>query len=439
MSDTAALAVGSPAKEAALTFLTELVVVLCAALVCGALARRVGLPKMVGEIAAGALLGPTVLGAWWPDVQRALFPPIGTGSEMVYGLGQLAVVMLVGVAGMHVDLGMLGRRVRAIAAIGTLGLAVPLVAGVVVGLLVPVPLRPESVGQLTFASFLGIAMAVSAIPVIARILMDLGMAAHDIAQVILAAAIVDDLVGWVLLSVVTGVASNGTGTSTLVMSSGAALAMFAVLSISALPGVRRYLVARCARWSVSVSTTAAVTVIIVFAVAGQSAGFEPVIGAFFGGIVVATATAAGSRAHEPLRAMVIAFFSPVFFVTVGLRLDVTELLGLSTAILTAVICVVAVVTKFAGAGLGAKIGGYSGREAWAIGAGLNVRGVIQIVIATTALQCGVFGPEVFTALVVTTIVTVAIAGPVLERAIPRSESVMPVDTRSGTKEVGDHV
>lgn len=423
MSNTAVTAAAALSKDVSLIFFADLVILLLAALACGAVAGKIGLPKMVGEIAAGILLGPTVFGRLFPETKDALFPSAGTGSEIISGLCLLAVVLLVGVAGMHVDVDKLKQRLAGIATISVLGLAVPLAGGMAVGYLVPEPLRPAAVDRTVFALFLGTAVAVSAIPVIARILMDLGLASHEIAQVILAAAIVDDVAGWLLLSAVTGMASDS-GTGGVAVLKMAVAAIVAVVALTALtrPALRNRLARRCSRWSAPTSTTVTVATIIVCATAGQLLGFEPVIGAFFAGILVIAATPAGSRVHKPLHAMAVAFFGPIFFATIGLQLDLGRLLSGPVLALTASICVVAVLSKFLGAGMGARISGFSWPESVAVGAGLNTRGVIQIVIAMVGVRCGVFSPEVFTALVVTTIATTAIAGPVLKRTLtPRRQ------------------
>lgn len=151
-------------KDVSLIFFADLVILLLAALACGAVAGKIGLPKMVGEIAAGILLGPTVFGRLFPETKDALFPSAGAGSEVISGLCLLAVVLLVGVAGMHVDVDKLKQRLAGIATISVLGLAVPLAGGMAVGYLVPEPLRPAAVDRTVFALFLGTAVAVSAIP-----------------------------------------------------------------------------------------------------------------------------------------------------------------------------------------------------------------------------------------------------------------------------------
>ncbi len=422
------LAAGALPKDVSLIFFADLVILLVAALACGAAANKIGLPKMVGEIAAGVLLGPTVFGRLFPETADVLFPSAGAGSEIISGLCLLAVVLLVGVAGMHVDVDKLKQRLAGIAAISALGLAIPLAGGIAIGYMVPEPLRPAAVDRTVFALFLGTAVAVSAIPVIARILMDLGLASHEIAQVILAAAIIDDVAGWLLLSVVTGMAADaGAGGLAALKMAAVAIAAVAALAVLVRPALRKRLARQCSRWSAPTSTTVTVATIIVCATAGQLLGFEPVIGAFFAGILVTAATPSGSRVHKPLHAMAVAFFGPIFFATIGLQLDLGRLLSGPVLALTATICVVAVLSKFLGAGLGARISGFSWPESIAIGAGLNTRGVIQIVIAMVGVRCGVFSPEVFTALVVTTIATTAIAGPVLTRALaPSRLPVAPV-------------
>lgn len=447
---TATVTMGSLPKDVTVVFFANLVLLILCALICGFIAARAGLPKMVGELAAGVLLGPTVFGQIAPGAHHALFPAKGTSFELISGISQLAVVLLVGVAGMHVDVDKLRQRLAGIAAISALGLAVPLAGGVAVGLILPEPLKPHAVDRTTFALFLGIAISVSAIPVIARILMDLGLTSHEIAQLILAAAIVDDVAGWVLLSVVTGIATDeGTHPGTFAKLGASAVVVMLLIAMLGRERIRRRIVARCANLHGSTITAVALVTIILFATGGQLLGLEPVIGAFIAGIVIISATPRGSSVHRPLHVMVMAFFSPIFFAAIGLQLNLSMLLTIPVAVSTIVICGVAVASKFAGAGFGAKLSGFSWRESTAIGAGLNTRGVIQIVIAIVGVRCGVFGTEVFTALVVTTILTTVVAGPVLRRTLkgntprgasaPKSPAALAASPLPLTLPLPDHI
>lgn len=407
--------------HALLVLLLQVGLLLCAALLLGRLANRLGMPAVVGELCAGVLFGPTVLGHLAPHLAAWLFPRTAAQFNLLDAIGQLGVVLLVGVTGMEVDLGLVRRKGTVALRVGLAGLVIPLAAGIAAGAVAPRSLLSGSTDRVTFALFVGVAMCVSALPVIAKTLSDMNLLHRDIGQLTIAAGVVDDVIGWLLLSVVSAMATVGVRAGTVASSLGLLALAVLVTATVARPLVRRVL-ARCRRSSGSGPTIAAtVSVIVLSAAATQAMGFEAAFGAFLGGLVVGSANSVESvdlARLAPLRTTVVSVFAPLFFATAGLRVDLTAL-ARTVPLLTAVAAVlIAVAGKFAGAYLGALSSRLTKWEALALAGGMNARGVIQIVVAAVGLRVGVLDTTTYTVVILVAITTSLMAPPILRCAMP---------------------
>jgi Kef-type K+ transport system membrane component KefB len=401
-----------------IAFVLALALLLLTARTLGALAERCRLPAVVGELTAGVLIGPSVLGHVAPGVTGRLF---GSPEQMhlVDAVGQLGVLLLVAVAGTHLDPGLL-RRVRMTAATVSLGgLLIPLAAGIALGYVLPVPMVPGGPGDRgVFALFLGVAMCVSAIPVIAKTLSDMRLLHRNIGQLTIAAAFIDDALGWLLLSVVAAAAVAGVSAGAVALS---VLHLVGFLVFAATLGrllVRRLMTAAAARPADTPAVATAVVLVLLGAAATQSLGMEPVFGAFVAGVLIT-----GARSAQPklagLRTIVSAVLAPLFLATAGLRMDLTALASPRVAATAAAVLAVAVVGKFAGAYLGARLRRLGTWESLALGAGMNSRGVIEVIVALTGLRLKVLDTAGYTVIVLVAIVTSVIAPPLLRLAMRR--------------------
>ncbi|MCX5243625.1 cation:proton antiporter [Streptomyces prunicolor] len=399
-----------------LVFLLQIGLLLLTATVFGRLAVRMGMPSVVGELCSGILLGPSVLEHAAPDFSAWLFPRDGGQLHLLDAVGQLGVLLLVGIIGVHLDMGLLRTRRATVTRISLCGLLVPLGLGTGVGFLLPQPLSGE--GDRTIqALFLGVAMCVSAIPVIAKTLMDMGMIHRNVAQLTLAAGMVDDVFGWLMLSVLSAMATAASLLSGLLRGL-AGLAV--VLLVAALIG--RPLVSKVFQWANRAETQApamsAVVILIVLSAAGTTAlGLEGVFGAFVCGIMISRYGRPDPVLIGSLRSIVMTVLAPVFFATVGLRVDLTALADPTVLAVAALVLTVAVLGKFAGAYLGARLSRLTGWEALALGAGMNARGVIELIVATVGLQVGILSVEMYTVIVLLAVVTSLMAPPILRVAM----------------------
>ena len=417
-----------------LLFLVQVGVLLALALVLGRVGRRFGLPAVVGELLVGVLLGPSLLDHVAPAFSHWLLPKATGQFHLLDAVGQIGLVLLVGMTGIEIDLRLARRRGATALRVSSAGLLLPLALGIGAGLVLPGlgspgQLVPRGVDRATFALFLGVAMCVSAIPVIAKILNDMNLMHRDIGQLTMAAGMVDDVVGWLLLSVVSAMATTGVEAGSIGL---AVLWLAVIVAVAATGG--RALVGVALRWagrSGEPGPTIAVAVITIVAcgAASAAAGLEPVFGAFVGGIVIGSCPDLDLSRLAPLRTVVMYVFAPLFFATAGLRMDLTALAGPVVLLAGLALLVLAVVGKFAGAFLGAVSSRLTRWEGLALGAGMNARGVVQVVVATVGLRLGVLTTATYTIVILVAIATSLMAPPILRVAMRRVERTAEEDLR----------
>jgi Kef-type K+ transport system membrane component KefB/uncharacterized protein YbdZ (MbtH family) len=420
-------------------FLLDAGTLLLLALLLGRIAIRLGMPAIVGELCAGVVLGPSVLGHAVPRFFNWFLPQNTAQFHLLDATGQVGVLLLVGLTGVYMDLGLVRRRGTTAMRIGVAALLVPLGLGVAVGLLLPHSVFPASVARGTFALFLGTALGVSAIPVIAKTLMDMRLLHRNVGQLIVCAVTVDDTAGWLLLSVVTAMATTGVRAGRITLSVGY-LALVIVCAAAVRPVVRRVLRAMSRSHGAGGDGALAAFVaalVLLAAAATQAMGFEAVFGAFVCGFMISSCRVLDTARLEPLRTAVMSLLAPLFFATAGLRID---LLGLDkpVVLLTGlVILAVAILGKFAGAYAGARLSHLGRWEALALGAGVNARGVVEIVVAMVGLRLGVLTPQMYTIIILVAIVTSLIAPPVLRSTMKRVEQTAQEQLRGLSPGVPD--
>ena len=390
-----------------LVFWTQLLVLVAAARFCGAVMRRLNLPSVIGQLGAGVILGPSIFGRVWSDGFEWFLPEHEISSGALFAVSWLGVAFLLVTAGFETDLGLIRRLGRAAALVTGFSLVVPLIGGLVVGGVLPESfIGPES-DRTVFALFVAAALAVSALAVIAKILSELGLMRRDFGQITVAAGMANDVVGWIMLAVFTGFATSGEVSASGIVRTVGGLAIFLVLAMT----VGQRVVDRALRWvrrdgpDVAGAMTVVVMTMLIYGVATQALGIEAVLGAFVAGVVLHRSRFQQREVLDHLESVTNTFLAPVFFATAGLRVDL-GLLGQDDAIAWAgVVVAVAIVAKFVGAFVGAKLAGQSNRAATALGAGLNARGALEIVIASVGLSLGVFTETAYTVIVIVPLIT----------------------------------
>jgi Kef-type K+ transport system membrane component KefB len=381
--------------------------------ILGEFFRRLKMPLVVGELVAGIILGPTLLGKFVPEAGQYLFTTNGSLGLVLNGIGTISVVMLLFVAGMEVELSLIRQQGKTAFKTSIVGLIIPLLLGFGVGYFYAHYLGGTAGKDvLVFALFIGTAMAISALPVIARTLMDLNLFKTKVGMIIIAAAMFDDLVGWLLFSVVMGLINTGANPFNLLYTLGYTI-LYALLMLTigrivinkSLPWAQRNL-----SWPGGVLAFS-LGIAFLGAAFTEKIGIHAIFGAFIAGVAVGDSVHMNERMREIIHQFVTNIFAPLFFVMIGFKLDFVQNFDIQ---IVATVLVLAVVCKLLGAGLGAYWGGLSTREIMAVGFGMNARGAMEIVLGLLALQAGVITAPLFVALVIMAVITSIMAGPMLQ-------------------------
>jgi Kef-type K+ transport system membrane component KefB/mannitol/fructose-specific phosphotransferase system IIA component (Ntr-type) len=396
------------------TLFLSLGVLLAGARLLGELARRYNQPIVLGEILAGVVLGPTVLGAISPRILHALFPAEGAPALCMDGLTTLAIALFLVVAGMEVDLSTMWRQGRSAISVGVAGILLPFGLGLVLAWYLPMMLGATAESnRLIFALFFATALSISALPVIARTLMDLNIYRSDLGMVVIAAAVFNDLVGWIIFAVILGLLGTGPGHAWSIKQTIVLTLLFSGLMLTVVRwAVHRVLpfVQAHTGWPGGVLGFA-LSLALLSAAFTEWIGVHAVFGAFLAGVAIGDSVHLREHTRTIISRFISFFFAPLFFASIGLRANFVA--GFD-ARLVAMVLVIACVGKIVGCGLGARLSGMRGCEAWATGLGMNARGAMEIILGILALQHKVIDERMFVALVVMAIVTSLISGPAMQ-------------------------
>lgn len=401
--------------------LVQLAVMLATTRVLGEVMRKLGQPPVVGELAGGVLLGPSVFGLAWPDLQATIFPRIQSQADLLAVVAWLGVLFLLIVTGLETDLALIRKKGRTALLISAGGIITPFATGFALGELLPASFLVDAHMRVIFALFMAVAMSISAVPVIAKVLFDLKLMRRDIGQLTLAAAMVDDTIGWLLLSVVAGLASRGALDVTSVGISAGTAVLFLLFALTV--GGRLVDGVLVVVDEAVGTATAQLSTVLVLALAAaaftQAMNIEAVLGAFVVGILAGQARRFRSEVGHALEAVTTGFLAPIFFASAGLKVDLVRLFDADVLVVAAVVLAIACVGKFAGCYVGAWAGGLPRWERLAVGSGMNARGAMEIIVATVGLSLHVLTPEMYSVIVMVAIVTSLMAPPLLRFCLAR--------------------
>ena len=420
-----------------ISFLLQITAMLAVPLLFGQLLRRAKQPAVLGEMMGGILLGPTILGALSPALHAWIFtasPGATSAREATIKLGMLFFLF---VAGLEINLSDLRRIGKRAAAIGLIGTLVPIAVGVGVVYALPRDFWGEAVQAhfLSFALFVGMNLANSANPVIARILMDLGIMKSEVGTMIMTATVFDDLVNWTLFAIIlSDIAPANPEASTSLPAS--ILLVFAFFV--AVLGLGRWLGPRALRWTkrnlswpaglIGISTLA----VLVSALGAEKLGIHAFLGAFLAGAALSGNDAEHGEANEVVSQFALSFFAPIYFVSMGLNANFITSFDVG---MVALILVVAVASKMGSVLLGAWVARMPiERETMAIAAGLNARGATGIILAGVGLANRVIDERIFVAIVVMCWVTSLAAGPAMNALLRGRAAVGPTRAASPARE-----
>jgi K+:H+ antiporter len=402
-------------------FLGQIVALIVCGRLIGELMQRIRQPAIMGQLIAGMLLGPSVFGALLPDLQHSLFPDTPDQKAMLNAVSELGILLLLLLTGMETDLSVIRRSRRTAFSVSIAGIAIPFVCGFILGELLPAAMLPDPHKRFVAALFLGTALSISSVKIVALLVRELGFLRRTVGQVIVASAIIDDTVGWIIMSVTFGLALHGGIDLANVMRSVLGTAIFLVLSFT----IGRRLVFLLIRWANDhfVSELPVITMILVvtgtMALLTDAIGVHTVLGAFIGGILVGQSPILTRHIDDQLRGLIVALFMPVFFGMAGLSANLRALTNPDMVMLTIGLIVIASIGKFSGAVLGGRVGGLTLAESLAVGCGMNARGSTEVIIASIGLSMGVLNQSLFTAIVTMAVVTTMSMPPMLRWAFAR--------------------
>src|ERR1700723_221624 len=413
-----------------MTMFLALAVLLGTAKLAGELMHKLGQPSVFGEIFAGILLGPTLLGHFKPHIYAALFPTTGPMPIVLDTVTTLGVVFFLLTAGFEIDLRSIFRQGKSALLVSIFGVAFPFGAGFLAAEVFPRYMGSEAgANPLIFALFVGTALSISALPVIAKILMDLNLLRTEMGTVIISSAMFDDLVGWILFSFVLGMMHPPAGGSAVdgVKHTIVLVVLFVGLTLS----LGRWLIDKIlpvlqahTSWPGGV-----LGFIFTLTMAGAAfteyAGIHAVFGAFVVGIAVGESGHLRKRTSEHIHQIVTNVFAPFFFASIGLRTNFVSNFNLG---LTLTVIGVACVGKLLGAGWGARLGGMDRTSSLAVGLAMNARGAMEIILGILALQAGLIRDNMFVAMVTMALFTSLLSAPAIHFLVSRRRTLTLKET-----------
>ncbi|UII34742.1 cation:proton antiporter [Fulvivirga ulvae] len=396
-----------------INLLIQLGVILSFARLMAELARKFNQPAVVGEILAGIILGPTILGNVNPEIFAMLFPTTGASAVVLDGFVQIAVVLLLFIAGLEVDLHIVWQQGKQALSVSMMSLIVPFVAGFIITWFFPDLFGYTEEGKkLVFAMFIGTMMAITALPVVARVLMDLEIFKTRMGMLIIASAMIIDLLGWIIFTVILNMMGNASETlslgRTIWISIGFTILMLTAgkgLINKALPWINKRLAWPGGLLSLSLALC------FLAAAFTEYVGIHSIFGAFIMGVALGDSKHLSERAKEIIHQFINNIFAPLFFVSIGLGIDFISSFNLQIVL---VLLVSAFIFKIFGATLGARMGGLSKYDAFAVGFGMNTHGTLEVILAAIALQAGLITDEIFVAILVLVVASILASAPLMK-------------------------
>jgi len=387
----------------------------------GEIMQRFGQPAVIGQLLAGLILGPSLFGWVWPAAHDLIFPKSAEQKDLITGLANMGVMMLLLLTGMETDLKLVKKVGVPAFAITAMGVTVPFACGFALGYLLPDSLLPHAGERLVAGLFLGTALSISSIKIVAMVVREMNFMRRNLGQIIVAAAILEDTTGWIIVSITLGIAGVGAVEMGALAKTVLGTAIFLILAYT----VGRRLVFWLIRWvnDTFVSEYAVITAILIvmcgLALVTQGLGVNTVLGAFVAGVLIGESPILSQHIEDQLRGFITAFMMPVFFGLSGLSADLTIMKDPTLALLTIGLVVIASVGKFGGAFAGGKLGGLTARESLAVGCGMNARGSTEVIVATIGLTMGALSQNLYTMIVTMAVITTMAMPPMLRWALQR--------------------
>ena len=398
----------------------QISVIILVSRVVGSLAAKIRQPRVIGEVLAGILLGPSLLGWMAPELSVSLFPPASFGA--LYALSQLGLVLFMFMVGLQLDVQELRHQGRAAIVISHASIATPMALGGLLAVYLYPRLSSASVNFVEFALFMGAAMSVTAFPVLARILSERGLTGSRMGTMAIACAAIDDVTGWCVLAYIVGRVRTAQSNSSLPVMIAGLLLFFAVMvwgmrtPLAKFEGVYRKRGELPDNWKAFL-----LLFLMVSALATEALGFHLLFGAFLAGAVMPKPRDFVAYVVGKFESLTVLLLLPLFFAYTGLRTNIGQLKGHTMWWYCLLIVLVAVAGKVGGTGIAARLGGMNWRESLSLGALMNTRGLMELVVLNIGLEIRVISPALFSMMVVMAIATTMMTPPLLHWLYPKAE------------------
>ncbi len=392
--------------------LMQIITIVIVARFFGWLFNKIGQPSVIGEIIAGIVLGPSLFGMYFPETSAALFPLESLGNLQL--LSQVGLILFMFVIGMELDLKVLKSKAQDAVVISHASIVIPFALGMVLAYFTYTAYAPDGINFLSFALFMGIAMSITAFPVLARIVQERGIHKTKLGTVVLTAAAADDITAWCILAVVIAIVKAGSFVSALYVIAMAVLYVLVMLKLVR-PFLRHIGNLNAHNKTLSKPVVAIFLLVLVLsAYATEVIGIHALFGAFMAGAIMPDNHKFRHIFVEKVEDVAVILFLPLFFVYTGLRTEIGLLNEVGLWKVTGLIILVAVTGKFLGSAVAAKYVGQSWRDSLTIGALMNTRGLMELVALNIGFELGVLTPEVFAMMVIMALVTTFMTGPFLD-------------------------
>lgn len=389
--------------------LIQIVVIVAVVKFFGWICKKIGQPSVVGEMIAGILLGPSLFGLYFPEVSASLFPVESLRNLQV--LSQIGLVLFMFVVGLELDLRTLKKSTNDAIVISHASIIIPFTLGVGLSYFLYVSYAPENVKFLSFALFMGVAMSITAFPVLARIVQERNLQKTKLGAMVITCAAVDDITAWCILAAVIAVVKAGSVGSSLYIIG------LAIIYVVLMLKVVKPLIGRLVKSETNKIGNLTITVILLTLVCSayltEIIGIHALFGAFLAGVIMPEDMKLREKIMHKIEDVALVLLLPLFFVFTGLRTQIALLNDSSLYGVTAMIIAVAVFGKFIGSALAAKYVGQDWKTSLSIGALMNTRGLMELVVLNIGYDLGVLTPEVFSMMVIMALLTTFMTGPAL--------------------------
>lgn len=406
----------SLAHKDVINLLLQLASMLLLARVLAEIAQKFKQPAVVGEIIAGIILGPTILGMIGHDFFEFMFRSNPSANLALDGIVQMAVILLLFIAGLEVELHLVLSQGKSAVSISLLGLVIPFLLGFIFPYFFPGFFGLAEGSQLLFSLFMGTAMSITALPVVVRILMDMNLFKTKMGMVIVAGAMVNDIIGWLIFSVILSFMGKS-GNLSLISTIGITL-LFTVFMLTAGKGLLNKVLPWTNKKLAWPGGVLSLSMAFCFMLAAftEWLGIHAIFGAFLFGVALGDSDHFSEKAKEIIHQFINNIFAPLFFVSIGLKINFITNFDIW---LVLAIMIISFAGKIIGSGYGALQSGYSKMDALAVGFGMNARGAMEIILGLIALENGLIDEKLFVALVVMALVTSMTSGPLMKWALKK--------------------